>query len=170
MLITRTSGLGEIEASELSSSNVESIIVDDNFNRLCQTIEAIPKHHPYSGFQYVQWFFSMPIPRFFWPNKPLDYGFNLAPYLGFLDIGLTTSVIGEFYVAFGFIGCFLGGIFYGYIANLLLRLKSFKMTYSTSLTYSIGLVILFIGIRSGIELIWMGYTIFSWFFIMLFFV
>ena len=136
--------------------------VDDNFLRLAQTTVIFPEYHEHTTWHYVLWVMVRPIPRLFWPGKPLDPGFNLAQFLGREGVSYTSSVIGELYMAGGFIGVVLGGWLYGRLAGALSRLLMEQGTVSALVIYSIGLLALFAGMRSMIELVLMSYGILAW--------
>ncbi len=136
--------------------------VDDNFLRLAQTIKVIPDYHEYVTWRYPLWVLARPIPRLLWPGKPLDPGFNLPDFLGKEGVSLTSSVIGELYAAGGFIAIFVGGWFYGRLAGMLSRMITEKGNDSALIVYSMGLLALFAGMRSMIELVLMSYALFAW--------
>jgi hypothetical protein len=138
------------------------IRVDDNFLRLAQITAVFPEYREYTTWHYALWVISRPIPRLFWPGKPLDPGFNLPEFLGKDGVSLSSSVIGELYMAGGFIGVFLGGWLYGRLAGALSRLLTEQGTASAMVIYSIGLLALFAGMRSMIELVLMSYGILAW--------
>jgi hypothetical protein len=138
------------------------IRVDDNFLRLAQITAIFPELREYTTWHYPLWVLGRPIPRLFWPGKPLDAGFNLPEFLGKEGVSLSTSVIGELYMAGGFIGVFLGGLFYGRLAGALSRMLTEQGSASALVIYSIGLLALFAGMRSMIELVLMSYGILAW--------
>ncbi len=65
-------------------------------------------------------------------------------------------------MAGGFIGVFLGGLFYGRLAGALSRMLAEQGSASALVIYSIGLLALFAGMRSMIELVLMSYGILAW--------
>jgi hypothetical protein len=136
--------------------------VDDNFLRLAQIAKIIPDYHEYVTWRYPLWVFARPIPRLFWPGKPLDPGFDLPNFLGKEGVSLSSSVIGELYMAGGFIAIFFGGWFYGRLAGILSRMMMEQRNDSALIIYSIGLLALFAGMRSMIELVLMSYAMFAW--------
>ena len=48
------------------------IRVDDNFLRMGQIVEAIPGTYAYTGFHWLLYVVVRPVPRVFWPEKPVD--------------------------------------------------------------------------------------------------
>jgi oligosaccharide repeat unit polymerase len=136
--------------------------VDDNFLRLAQITAIFPEYHEHTTWHYALWVVARPIPRLFWPGKPLDPGFSLPEFLGREGVSYTSSVIGELYMAGGFIGVFLGGWLYGRLAGALSRLLMEQGSVSAMVIYSIGLLALFAGMRSMIELVLMSYGILAW--------
>ncbi|HEY6329610.1 MAG TPA: oligosaccharide repeat unit polymerase [Blastocatellia bacterium] len=140
-----------------------SLRVDDNFYRLCQTIQLIPESHPFVYQQYFIYVLVRPIPRIFWPGKPEDPGFDLAGALGDQNVSYSTSVVGELYTSAGFIGILLGGLLYGRIASMTNQLLTQSMTLGGYLIYSAMTMALFSGVRSMLELVLMNYVVLAWF-------
>lgn len=141
----------------------DSVRVDDNFYRLSQVIELIPEYHPHVYQDYVIWVAVRPIPRVFWPGKPVDPGFDLASALGRKEISLSISVIGEFYMAAGFIGIALGGWFYGRLCGMASRLLAGPANLGVVLMYGILTMALFTGVRSMLDLVLVNYATLGWF-------
>lgn len=88
-----------------------------NFDFLAYVIDVVPdKSGTYSYFtQYLQ-LFTEPVPRILWPDKP--YGspislVNLNTYGNF--ISWTTSLIGDGWISFGWLGVVLTMAFAGYV-------------------------------------------------------
>jgi oligosaccharide repeat unit polymerase len=163
MLIYRNMGVGEALATGGEVLDEPDYLhVDDNFLRVCQLVNIIPERHPHVGWRWVVWVLVRPVPRVFWPGKPMDPGFDLPTYLGQSGVSLSTSVIGELYMAFGLFGCAVGGWVMGRIA---VWLKDFPERFGTPgalVLFGSGLLALFAGMRSGIELILMSYASLAW--------
>jgi hypothetical protein len=138
------------------------IRVDDNFLRLVQLIEIFPERHAYTTWRYPLWVAVRPVPRLFWPGKPVDPGFDLSEGVGVKGASLSASVIGELVMAGGLFAVLLGGWFYGRVARSLSVLLAEGRTSSALLIYCIGLFALFIGMRSMIELVLTSYVILAW--------
>jgi oligosaccharide repeat unit polymerase len=164
MLEYRGGGLGII--SERSDYDPllehQAVRIDNNFYTLCKTIEFIPRYYPHTYLDYVIFIIVRPVPRVFWPDKPLDMGFNLVSALGLSGLSLSMSVIGELYMAAGLIGIILGGLLYGRIAGMANNLLLDRKTDSTLLFYAILTMSLFAGVRSMIELVLMNYVMIAW--------
>ncbi|PWT89619.1 MAG: oligosaccharide repeat unit polymerase [Blastocatellia bacterium] len=143
--------------------------VDDNFYRLCQVIQLIPKSFPYVYHRYIIYVIVRPIPRVFWPGKPVDPGFDLPTALGVEGVSYSYSVIGELYMSFGFLGIAIGGWFYGRIAAMANGLLSRSGTVATLLVYSIVVMALFAGLRSMLDLLLVSYVVLVWVFLSRFF-
>ena len=54
----------------------EYVHVDDNFYRLCQVIALIPDYYPHTYYKYFVYVLVRPIPRVFWPDKPVHPGWT----------------------------------------------------------------------------------------------
>ena len=140
----------------------EYLHVDDNFYRLCQVIQLIPSAHPYVYHGYLVYVLVRPIPRVLWPDKPIDAGFNLTRAVGDQEVSYSCSVIGELYMSLGFIGVALGGWLYGRFASLANSVLSQSAGLGAVVIYSIGVMALFSGTRSLLELVLVSYVILAW--------
>ena len=161
-------GVGVISAIFDEQAKVEEddsgalVRVDDNFLRLAQLTSIFPDLHEYTTWRYGLWVAVRPVPRLFWPNKPLNPGFDLPEFLGKKGVSLSASVIGELFMAGGFAAVAFGGWFYGRLARSLWHFLLVTRTPSGLLIYSIGLFAIFIGMRLMIELVLMSYVILAW--------
>ena len=136
--------------------------VDDNFYRLCQIIQLIPDSYPFVYQKYLVYVVVRPVPRVFWPEKPVDPGFDLPTALGVQGVSYSYSVIGELYMSLGFIGIALGGWFYGRVASLASGLLARCTTQGALVIYSIVVMALFSGMRSILDLILVSYVVLAW--------
>jgi hypothetical protein len=136
--------------------------VDDNFYRLCQIIQLIPDSYPFVYQKYLVYVVVRPVPRVFWPEKPIDPGFDLPSALGVQGVSYSYSVIGELYMSLGFIGIALGGLFYGRVSSLASGLLARCTTQGALVIYSIVVMALFSGMRSILELILVSYVVLAW--------
>ena len=140
----------------------EHLRVDDNFYRLCQIIQLIPNSYSYVYHKYFIYVIVRPVPRVFWPGKPVDPGFDLPTALGVEVVSYSYSVIGELYMSLGFIGIALGGWFYGRVASTASGLLARCTTQGALVIYSIVVMALFSGMRSILELILVSYVVLAW--------
>jgi hypothetical protein len=170
MLEYRNVGLSVLVTSEQTANGFEKnqmleeehLRVDDNFYRLCQIIQLIPKTHGYVYQDYLVYVLVRPVPRVFWPGKPVDPGFDLPSALGVQGVSYSYSVIGELYMSLGLIGVALGGWFYGRIAAFARGLLTQSTTQGALVIYSIIVMALFSGMRSILELILVSYVVLAW--------
>jgi oligosaccharide repeat unit polymerase len=158
-------GNGEIPSGRFEKRGIleePHLRVDDNFYRLCQIIQLIPDAHPFVYHKYLLYVIVRPVPRVFWPDKPIDPGFDLPTALGVQGLSLSYSVIGELYMSLGFIGIALGGWFYGRVASTASGLLARCNTQGALVIYSIVVMALFSGMRSILELILVSYVVLAW--------
>ena len=158
-------GKGEVVSGHLEKRQLleeQHLRVDDNFYRLCQIIQLIPESHPFVYHKYFIYVIVRPVPRVFWPGKPVDPGFDLPTALGVEGVSYSYSVIGELYMSLGFIGIALGGLFYGRIAAMARDLLARGTTQGALVIYSIVVMALFSGMRSILELILVSYVVLAW--------
>ena len=140
----------------------EYLHVDDNFYRLSQVIQLIPNTHPYVYHGFVVYALVRPIPRVLWPDKPVDAGFDLTRAVGDREVSYSCSVIGELYMSLGFFGIAIGGWLYGRFAALINGMLIQSAGLGVVVMYSIGVMALFSGMRSLLELVLVSYVIVAW--------
>ena len=158
-------GQGEVVSGRLEKQQLleeQHLRVDDNFYRLCQIIQLIPDSYPFVYQKYLVYVIVRPVPRVFWPGKPVDPGFDLPTALGVQGVSFSYSVIGEFYMSLGFIGIALGGWFYGRVASTASGLLKRCTTQGALVIYSIVVMALFSGMRSILDLILVSYVVLAW--------
>jgi oligosaccharide repeat unit polymerase len=158
-------GTGEISSGRSEKRQIleeQHLRVDDNFYRLCQIIQLIPESYPFVYHNYLLYVIVRPIPRVFWPDKPVDPGFDLPTALGVQGVSYSYSVIGELYMSLGFIGIALGGWFYGRVASMASGLLARCTTQGALVIYSIVVMALFSGMRSILELLLVSYVVLAW--------
>ena len=153
------------EPAATSNEGGGLVRVDDNFFRLAQTTGIFQELHGYTTWQYVLWVAVRPVPRLFWPGKPLNPGFDLAEFVGLKEASLSASVVGELFMAGGFVAVILGGWFYGRLSRSLSQFLAETHTSGALIIYSIGLLAIFTGMRSMIELVLTSYVILAWLFL-----
>lgn len=156
MLVYRDIGFGD-QGTALAA--YDRIYVDDNFLRIAQAIEFVPDLHPYVGWQYVLFALVRPVPRVFWPGKPVDGGFDLAELIGIPDTSFALTMAGELFVSYGFIAALLGGYVYGRLGTMVNHLFRFDPARLNPVFPAIMLVWLFVGVRSMLEIMLMGYVL-----------
>jgi hypothetical protein len=158
-------GKGEVASGRQEKRQIleeQHLRVDDNFYRLCQIIQLIPESYPFVYHKYLVYVIVRPVPRVFWPGKPVDAGFDLPTALGVEGVSYSYSVIGELYMSFGLIGIALGGWLYGRIAAMASGLLARCTTQGALVIYSIVVMALFSGMRSIVELILVSYVVLAW--------
>ncbi|MEQ2005876.1 MAG: O-antigen polymerase [Limisphaerales bacterium] len=164
MVQTRHLGVAAMfsKSADHNITSLDYLHVDDNFLRLSQIIDIIPNQHPHTGIQWLVWLAVRPVPRVFWPGKPTDSGFDLPGYLGMEGVSLSCSIIGEAYMAFGFLGCLVTGWVMGRLAVSLAQMLELHSGPAALAIFGSGLLALFAGVRSGLDLVLMGYPVLAW--------
>lgn len=162
MLFSRVQGIAAAPNVSIGELMAGGVRVDDNFNRLAQTIEIVPRDAPHIGTEWLLWVLARPIPRVFWPGKPEGLSFDLPQYLGIQGTSLSSSIVGESYLAFGFLGCLLTGLVFGYIGRWIAPLLKYPANAGAVLLAALSLLALFVGVRSAIEAVLFSYAILVW--------
>lgn len=161
MLNIRTVGYAEF--SFRGASEYDYLHVDDNFLRLAQVIDIVPAEHPYVEFQQIWFTLVRPVPRVFWPGKPIDPGFDLPSIVGMTGVSLSTSIIGEWYLSYGWLAVIFGGWLHGRLARTANTLREFPEYRANPVVYGLAVMILMAGMRSMQELVLMSYALAAWY-------
>jgi oligosaccharide repeat unit polymerase len=150
MVTIRNQGLTRLLAGDEFQANFSHLIVDDNFYRLTQVLDVMPESYPHTYGGQIYYVMVRPIPRVFWPEKPINSGFDFEAAIGIPGdwVGLSYTVAGEFYLDFGMPTVALGGFIYGLFAAMWNRLLVEGRGPARPLVYGLGLLAMFGGIRS----------------------
>jgi oligosaccharide repeat unit polymerase len=138
--------------------NLNEVRVDDNFYRIAQLIDWMPEIYPHAGSQWLIYSLSRPIPRYFWANKPLDPGYDVAKMAGEYGVSLTTTIVGEAYASGGMYMIFAVGLFYGALAASFRRILYENLGVLGFALYSIGTLATVGGVRALVDLIIFSYA------------
>lgn len=144
------------------SSDYDYLHVDDNFLRLSQIIQIVPAEHPHVGFQQIWFTLVRPVPRVFWPGKPVDPGFDLPSIVGMKGVSLSSSIFGEWYLSFGWLAVAFGGWLHGRLARTVNSLRDQTEFHANPIVYGLAVMVLVAGMRSMIELVLMSYALVAW--------
>lgn len=159
MLNIRSEGYQEFAEQ---GSEYQYLHVDDNFLRLAQTMQIIPAQHDYVYSRQIVFAAIRPVPRVFWPDKPIDSGFDLPAMLGMRGVSLSSSILGEWYISYGWLAIIFGGWLHGRLASTANQLRELGRKAQNPIVFALAIMILVSGMRSMQDLIIMSYAIFAW--------
>ena len=151
-----------IDAFVQRGSEYDYLHVDDNFLRLAQVIEIVPEQRPFVGAGHVVYALVRPIPRVFWPNKPVDSGFDLSREVGMKGVSLSMSIIGEWYLSWGWVAVIFGGWLHGRLAKAANTLREQGISSRNPIVFGLAVMVLVAGMRSMLDLIIMSYALVAW--------
>jgi oligosaccharide repeat unit polymerase len=160
MLNIRTVGYQEFTFR--GDSEYDYLHVDDNYLRLAQVIQIVPAEHPYVQHQQLWFTLVRPVPRVFWPGKPVDPGFDLPSIVGMKGVSLSTSIIGEWYLTYGWIAIIFGGWLHGRLARTINQLREVDEYSTNPIVYGLAVMVLVSGMRSMQDLVIMSYALVAW--------
>lgn len=174
MVLVRSVGLDEVGVSragkaaayslqgyQVSAGGPSGIHVDDNILRLAQTVQIIPNKLDYVYHKLILYTLVRPIPRIFWANKPEDPGFSLQKLLN-SQASLTFTVVGEFWISWGYLAVILGGWFYGRLSRLSSPLFDSAPETMAPMFYGYITMTLFVGYRAMVEVLLFSYAMAGW--------
>jgi len=139
--------------------------IDDNILRLAQSVMYVPERFDYVYHGVIWQTIVRPIPRVLWPGKPMDSGFRLYEIIN-SGASLSTTIVGEFWISWGYMALVLGGLFYGRLATLSSPLFLAQPDSMAPMFYGYMTMTLFVGYRSLVEVILFSYALFGWWFAM----
>jgi oligosaccharide repeat unit polymerase len=115
MLQFRTAGLGELSSTEVS----ETFYVDLDIINIARLTDKFPGVYDYLGLEVPFNMLARPIPRIFWPGKPIGLS---VPIETALDSGegltLSCTYVGEAYMAGGLFAVLLISLLFGAAAEM----------------------------------------------------
>jgi oligosaccharide repeat unit polymerase len=149
MLAFRDVGLVNFSAD---TNNRNTFFIDYNIVNVSRLTEVFPNSFEYLGFEIPYNALIRPIPRVLWPSKPERLSVTVETALGSSgDVTLTSTFIGEAYMAGGLLGVLLIGACFGAAAELWNRLGSNSSQFM-QLVYVSGFLPAALGMRS---MLWM---------------
>lgn len=160
MLNIRTFGYDAFARSD-TPEEYDYLHVDDNFLRLAQVIQLVPARRDYVYSQQIVFTAVRPIPRVLWPGKPLNAGFDLTEEVGMRGLSLSTSIIGEWYLSYGWIAVVLGAWFHGRLAATANQLRELS-NQANPILFGLAVMVLVSGMRSMQDLVIMSYALVAW--------
>ena len=143
-------------------SDYDTLHVDDNFLRLAQIIQIVPARRDYVYYRQIVFTLVRPVPRVFWPGKPVDPGFDLPSEVGMRGVSLSSSIIGEWYVTWGWVAVVLGAWLHGRLAGTANALRGLGIASKNPIVYALAVMVLLVGMRSMQDLIIMSYALVAW--------
>ena len=155
-------GVGYQEFAFRGESDYDYLHVDDNYLRLAQVIQIVPAEHPFVEYQQLWFTIVRPVPRVFWPGKPIDPGFDLPSVVGRKGVSLSTSIIGEWYLTYGWIMVVFGGWLHGRLARTVNQLREVEQYHTNPIVYGLAVMVLVSGMRSMQDLVIMSYALVAW--------
>lgn len=159
MLNVRTAGY---EAFMEEGSSYDYLHVDDNFLRLAQIIDIVPRRRDYVYSQQVVFTLVRPVPRVFWPGKPVSPGFDLPTEVGLKGVSLSSSIVGEWYLTWGWYAVIFGAWLHGRLASTANTLREIGQRVDNPIIFSLSVMVLLAGMRSMQDLVLMSYALVAW--------
>lgn len=174
MVLTRATGLdgvgmaraGEaavysLQGYKVSEGGPAGLHVDDNILRLAQAVQIVPERVDYVYHKLLFYTLVRPIPRVLWKNKPEDPGFSLQKILN-AQASMTFSIVGEFWISWGYFAVILGGWLYGRMATLSSPLFWAMPETMAPMFYGYITMTLFVGYRAMVEVLLFSYAMAGW--------
>jgi hypothetical protein len=151
MLDFRSMGLRnyiENKVYEQALDEAEAVFVDYNLYVITYLVHFFPGRHEYLGWEVPYLALVRPVPRALWKDKPEGLSTTMEQVLQVEGLTLASSFIGESYIAAGFFGVILAGLFFGYLCGWWSRMASPHNSDLGILVFASGFFAAVISMRS----------------------
>ena len=135
MATFRTVGLQNFDFAEQEEIYV---FVDLNIVNIAELTEVFPEKYEYLGAEIPIVAAVRPIPRALWPGKPEGLSISIEDALGARGLTLSTTFIGEFWMAGGILAIGFGGLLLGFLASFWNRVGANATTNLGFVLYASG--------------------------------
>ena len=145
MLEFRQAGLGEFS---LDRRHYETVFIDHNMVNLSRLVELFPSRYGFLGLEVPFNVLVRPIPRVFWPDKPEGLSTSIEAALGARDMTISSTFVGEAYMAGGIWVVLLTGALFGMAAAMWNRVGRNANSPLGQVLYASGFACAAISMRS----------------------
>jgi oligosaccharide repeat unit polymerase len=147
MLKFRSTGLADFS---FDPSELDTLSVDYNIIIISKITELFPNVFDYLGLEIPFHSLIHPIPRALWPGKPEGLSISVETALGAdaSSVTLSSTFVGESYMAGGLVGVVIAGLLFGAGAELWNRLGRAVSSPFAQLLYASGFLCAMLSMRS----------------------
>ena len=82
--------------------------------------------------------------------------------MGLKGVSLSTSIVGEWYISYGWLAILFGGWLHGRLAVTANALRELGNRVGNPIVYSLAVMVLMAGQRSMLDLVLMSYALVAW--------
>ncbi len=125
-----------------------TLSVDYNLWSMGLLVDAFPNKHDFLGLELLFVFFTKPIPRVLWPNKPEGLSTSIEEVVGAEGWTVAATYVGESYMIGGILAVILISLCLGILANWWSRTAAFHTTGYGIVVNALGFFTAVISMRS----------------------
>jgi hypothetical protein len=132
-----------------------TLYIDHNMVNISNLTNVFPDGVDYLGLEIPYQSIIKPIPRALWPGKPEGLSTSIEAALGSFD-GVTTlacTFAGEAYMAFGFAGVLIAGLFFGAAAGWWNQVGQNRDSSFSQILYASGFLCAAMSMRSLLTMV-----------------
>jgi oligosaccharide repeat unit polymerase len=126
----------------------EGYFVDSNLYNISLLAAAFPNVYDYLGWNFPYVALTKPVPRVFWPSKPIGLRIEMAEAVGIEGMSISSTFVGESYISFGIPGVVCAGLLLGAFCAWWNQLADKLHSPLTLLIYTSGFFCILITMRS----------------------
>jgi oligosaccharide repeat unit polymerase len=150
MLEFRTIGLRSYLTDKVYEGDTvrTTLAVDYNLWSLGLLVDAFPEKHDFIGSEILTWALVKPIPRIFWPGKPLGLSVSIEEIVGAEGWTVAATYLGEAYMMAGVTGVIGVSLGFGVLCAWWNRLALQRQSDYAMLVFALGFFVLAVSMRS----------------------
>jgi hypothetical protein len=150
MLEFRTMGLRSYITNRVYESDTvrTTLAVDYNLWSIGLLVDAFPRKHDFIGSEVLTWALVKPIPRVFWPEKPLGLSVSIEEVVGAQGWTVAATYLGEAYMMAGNTGVIGVSLGFGMLCGWWNRLALQRQSDYAMLVFALGFFALGVSMRS----------------------
>jgi hypothetical protein len=131
-----------------SGETSNTLAVDYNLWSIGLIADAFPKNHDFIGSEILTWSLVKPIPRVFWPGKPLGLSISIEEIVGAEGWTVAATYLGEAYMMAGISGVVGVSLGFGMLCAWWNRLALQRQSDYAMLIFALGFFVLGVSMRS----------------------
>jgi hypothetical protein len=150
MLEFRTIGLRNYLNDRVYESDTvrTTLAVDYNLWSIGLIVDAFPRNHDFIGSEILTWALVKPIPRVFWPGKPVGLSVSIEEIVGAEGWTVAATYLGESYMMAGIAGVIGVSLGFGMLCAWWNRLALQRQSDYAMLVFALGFFVLAVSMRS----------------------
>jgi uncharacterized membrane protein YeaQ/YmgE (transglycosylase-associated protein family) len=150
MLYFRNMGLRNYIESGAYQNAVaeEGFAVDYNLWAIGKIVDSLPNTYDFLGWELIKVFATKPVPRVFWPDKPVELSTSIEEIVGATQMTVSATYVGESYMLGGMIAVIVVSFIIGALSNWWTRITAQQSSGYAVAVGAVGFFVAAMAMRS----------------------